>query len=108
MLVVSATSEQDLGRRASDRRGEFTDAVMMRDPDRRASLFTEDGVWGIAWSPDGEVLATSSDDGTVQLWDKTNRTVRVLQGHPEAGWANPITWSPDGLLLAAGRRSGLV
>ncbi|GLV54139.1 hypothetical protein KDH_09880 [Dictyobacter sp. S3.2.2.5] len=28
-------------------RGEFTDAVMMRDPDRLASLFTEDGVWRI-------------------------------------------------------------
>ncbi|MDQ0874333.1 uncharacterized protein (TIGR02246 family) [Paenibacillus sp. V4I3] len=29
-------------------RGEFTDAVMMRDPDRLASLFTEDGVWRIS------------------------------------------------------------
>ncbi|PYI54261.1 nuclear transport factor 2 family protein [Paenibacillus flagellatus] len=28
-------------------RGEFTDAAMMRDPDRLASLFTEDGVWRI-------------------------------------------------------------
>ncbi|MFI9809178.1 nuclear transport factor 2 family protein [Streptomyces sp. NPDC052301] len=26
-------------------RGEFTDAVMMRDHDRVASLFTPDGVW---------------------------------------------------------------
>ena len=26
-------------------RGEFADTVMMRDPDRLASLFTEDGVW---------------------------------------------------------------
>jgi ketosteroid isomerase-like protein len=29
-------------------RGEFTDTVMMRDPDRLASLFTEDGVWRIS------------------------------------------------------------
>jgi ketosteroid isomerase-like protein len=28
-------------------RGEITDAVMMRDYDRAASLFTEDGVWRI-------------------------------------------------------------
>jgi ketosteroid isomerase-like protein len=28
-------------------RSEFTDTVMMRDPDRLASLFTEDGVWRI-------------------------------------------------------------
>ncbi|MBV9230394.1 MAG: nuclear transport factor 2 family protein [Chloroflexi bacterium] len=26
-------------------RGEFTDTVMMRDPNRLASLFTENGVW---------------------------------------------------------------
>lgn len=28
-------------------RGEFTDAGMMRDYDRFASLFTQDGMWGI-------------------------------------------------------------
>ncbi len=30
-------------------RGEFTDALMMRDYDRFASLFTEDGVWRIPY-----------------------------------------------------------
>ncbi len=30
-------------------RGEFTDAVMMRDYDRFASLFTEDGAWRIPY-----------------------------------------------------------
>ncbi|HEX3475075.1 MAG TPA: nuclear transport factor 2 family protein [Kofleriaceae bacterium] len=30
-------------------RGEFTDALMMRDHDRFASLFTEDGVWRIPY-----------------------------------------------------------
>jgi ketosteroid isomerase-like protein len=33
-------------------RGEFTDAGMMRDYDRLASLFTQDGVWRI---PDADV-----------------------------------------------------
>jgi len=32
-------------------RGEFTDAVMMRDYDRFASLFTEDGAWRIMGGP---------------------------------------------------------
>lgn len=63
---------------------------------------------GVAWSPAGQVLATTSDDGTVQLWDKANTNYRVLQGHPDAGWAYPVTWSPDGNLLAATRQSGLV
>ncbi len=30
-------------------RGEFTDAIMMRDYDRFASLFTQDGVWRIPY-----------------------------------------------------------
>ena len=63
---------------------------------------------GVAWSPAGQVLATTSDDGTVQLWDKANTNYRVLQGHPDAGWAYPVMWSPDGNLLAAARQGGLV
>ncbi len=63
---------------------------------------------GVAWSPAGQVLATTNDEGTVQLWDKANTNYRVLQGHPDAGWAYPVMWSPDGKLLAATRQSGLV
>jgi WD40 repeat protein len=63
---------------------------------------------GVAWSPAGQILATTSDDGTVQLWDKANKNYRVLQGHPDAGWAYPVMWSPDGNLLAAARQGGLV
>lgn len=40
-------------------RGEFTDAGMMRDWDRFASLFTPDGVWRI---PDAGIEFTSRDE----------------------------------------------
>jgi WD40 repeat protein len=63
---------------------------------------------GVAWSPAGQMLATTGDDGTVQLWNIANTNYRVLQGHPDAGWAYPIMWAPDGNLLAATRQSGLV
>lgn len=52
--------------------GEFTDSVMMRDPDRLASLFTEDGVWRI---PGAGVELTGREqirDGSKRLqsqWD---------------------------------------
>jgi hypothetical protein len=40
-------------------RGEFTDAGMMRDYDRFASLFTQDGVWRI---PDVNVEFVSREE----------------------------------------------
>ena len=53
-------------------RGEFTDAGMMRDYDRFASLFTHDGVWRI---PDVNVEFVSREEirtgieGLQGLWD---------------------------------------
>jgi ketosteroid isomerase-like protein len=53
-------------------RGEFTDAGMMRDYDRVASLFTQDGVWRI---PDANVEFVSREEIRVGierlqgLWD---------------------------------------
>jgi WD40 repeat protein len=73
-----------------------------------ATLFPSAQPNGVAWSPAGQVLATTSDDGTVQVWDTANTNSRVLQGHPDAGWAYPVMWSPDGELLAATRESGLI
>ncbi|WP_369394356.1 nuclear transport factor 2 family protein [Streptomyces sp. CG1] len=40
-------------------RGEFTDAVMMRDYDRLASVFTTDGVWRI---PEAHVECTGREE----------------------------------------------
>ena len=47
----------------------------------------EGAVWGVAFSPDGQVLATTSDDRTVRLWSLSNPTAepRVLRGHRESG-----------------------
>jgi ketosteroid isomerase-like protein len=41
-------------------RGDFTDAVMMRDYDRFASLFTPDGAWRMPYANLG-ARATASD-----------------------------------------------
>jgi WD40 repeat protein len=59
-------------------------------------------VSGLAFSPDGRALASSSRDGTVKLWDLTTGRVRAtLEAHPR-GWVNAVAFSPDGRTIATG------
>ena len=54
---------------------------------------------GVAFSPDGRLLATASDDRTVRLWDPaTGEHRRTLTGH--TSWVREVAFSPDGRLLA--------
>ncbi|GAB6142073.1 hypothetical protein JCM14076_28020 [Methylosoma difficile] len=53
-----------------------------------------------AWSPNDTVLASASDDHTVNLWDTTSGRLRIsLVCHGEE--VRQCAWSPDGKILAS-------
>ncbi|MGV9747845.1 nSTAND1 domain-containing NTPase [Rhodococcus zopfii] len=68
-------------------------------------------VYGVAVSPDGATLASASDDGTVRLWDLTDRSDPKQIGRPLTemlDYMASVSFSPDGGRLAAGGGDGTV
>jgi WD40 repeat protein len=74
---------------------------------RRLLRGHNDEVTGVAWSPDGQHLASASRDRTARIWDTASGTeVAVLHGHEDE--VTGVAWSPDGQHLATASRDRTV
>ncbi|MEO1400178.1 MAG: hypothetical protein AAFV72_02875 [Cyanobacteria bacterium J06635_1] len=55
-------------------------------------------VWSVAFSPDGEMIATASGDNTVKLWNQSGDVLQTLNEH--SAQVLSVAFSPDGQTLA--------
>ena len=71
------------------------------DQVRRMELTDDDAyVTAVAFSPDGERVATGDDENGVYVWSLTDGALlKTLRGH--GGAIRSLTWSPDGTLLVS-------
>jgi WD40 repeat protein len=59
----------------------------------------------IAFSPNGQTLASGSIDETIKLWNwRTGEIIRTFTGHSAIVWS--VAFSPDGQTLASGSHNG--
>jgi serine/threonine protein kinase len=66
-----------------------------------------DAVWGVTWSPDGQRVASGSNDKTVQVWNASDGSnVITYRGH--SNWVYAVAWSPDGQRIASGSADNTV
>ena len=112
------------GLRAARRLKDWETAKRSIEPDTRLQVVTalsqavyeasernrleghSDVVWNVSFSPDGQLIASTSRDKTLKLWHPDGKLVATLQGHQDSVTA--VSFSPDSQLIASSSWDGTV
>lgn len=66
----------------------------------RALPHSGSGVYAVAWSPDGNRIATTADDGAIRIWkSSTGELERLIRSTANA--SNVLKWTADGNMVLA-------
>lgn len=65
-------------------------------------------VRSLAFSPDGQMLAAGTVEGTIFFWDVSNRQLISFSSQAHSGIVFSVTFSPDGSTLVSGGADGVI
>ncbi|HEY9829666.1 MAG TPA: hypothetical protein V6D26_03745 [Stenomitos sp.] len=91
---------------ASSASTDTTMKLWRRDGQFLRDLPEHETVWGIDFSPDGQMIASASEDKTIKLWRLDGKWLRTLEGHRSA--VNSVRFSPDGQMIASASNDNTV
>ncbi|XWK88784.1 MAG: AAA-like domain-containing protein [Phormidium sp.] len=66
----------------------------------------DSAVMNAAFSPNGELIASVSEDKIVKLWSRDGQLLHILKGHDSGIWS--VAFSPDSQTIATGSNDGII
>ncbi|CAG0911566.1 unnamed protein product, partial [Cyprideis torosa] len=97
-LHLSEWGTESTGQRVNLQRLE---QVLQKAKDQLGRKYVSVTIRTTIFSPDGQFIASDSDDNTIRIWDvQTRQVLQILQGHSAP--ISSVAFSPDGQFITSG------